>query len=191
MANPQCEDGYLRIALELAKQFAKLNLSAYEWRFVWALWIKTWAWHKKADKVPLSQIVELTGIHKANVSRAKRMLISNGITGVIQRDNSLIKFNKNYDEWKDLPAGARNLKLSNGITGVIQWDNKKLSNGTDSKEKKDTNKRTPPIIPPKGDARNKIKKIDFDTTFFKFVNLPESEIKIYQEKYPLVCVDLE
>ena len=200
MANPQCEDGFIRIAKELAKQFAKLNLSAYEWRFIWALWIKTWAWHKKADRIPLSQIAELTGIHKAHISRAKRTLIlrniiieelPNRVTGVTQRGNSFLKFNKNYDEWKELPMGARDLKLHNRVTEVTQRGNKKLPNGADSKEKKETIKRTPPIIPPKGDARNKTEKIDFDKTFFKFVNLPESEIKIYQEKYPLVNVDLE
>ena len=200
MANPQCEDGFIRIAKELAKQFAKLNLSAYEWRFIWALWIKTWAWHKKADKVPLSQIAELTGIHKAHISRTKRMLIlrnviieelPNRVTGVTQRGNSFLKFNKNYDEWKELPGGARDLRLPNRVIGVTQRGNKKLPNGADSKEKKETIKRTPPIIPPKGDARNKTEKIDFDKTFFKFVNLSESKIKTYQEKFPLINIELE
>ncbi|MHA1280852.1 MAG: replication protein [Candidatus Helarchaeota archaeon] len=200
MANPQCENGYFRIALELAKQFAKLNLSAYEWRFVWALWIKTWAWRKKADKVSLNQIVELTGICKSHVSRAKKMLLlrkiiieelPNGVTGVTQRGNTLLKFNKNYDEWKKLPNGVRNYKLPNGVTGVTQRGNKMLPNGVPSKEKKDTNKRTPPIIPPKGDARNKIKKIRFDPDLRKFVNFSEDLIEIYQEKFPFIDIKIE
>jgi len=41
MANPQIENGYLKIAHEIAQALARVNLSAYESRVLWVIWRKT------------------------------------------------------------------------------------------------------------------------------------------------------
>jgi len=55
MASPQKENGFVPIASELVEHFAKVNLSAYEWRTLWVVWRKTWGWQKKQDKISITQ----------------------------------------------------------------------------------------------------------------------------------------
>lgn len=50
MANPQRENGHVDIANELVEALAKMQLSGYESRVIWALWRKTWGWVKKDKK---------------------------------------------------------------------------------------------------------------------------------------------
>jgi phage replication O-like protein O len=153
MANPQKENGHLDIANELVEHLAKINLSSYEWRFLWALWRRTWAWHKKEDCLPVSQIAEMTGMCKSHVSRAKKMLTSMKI--VTDGGNGHLKFNKNYDQWTELPKGARSHRVTNGGYGVTPIGNKSLPPSADSKEKKETlsKETTPPLSPPRGNTR--------------------------------------
>ena len=96
MASPQAENGHVRIATEIVKQLARLNLSAYEWRMLWAILLKTWGWHKKSDTVPISQIVAITGIQQPHVSRAKASLLKKQI--LFERAGK-IGFQKDYELW--------------------------------------------------------------------------------------------
>jgi len=104
MANPQIENGHTKIANELAEALSKVNLSPYESRVLWAVLRKTYGWNKKVDKIPLSQIVELTGIPKSHVSRAMKSLVSRSI--VTSTGNKRIGLNKNHDQW--LPVQVTN-----------------------------------------------------------------------------------
>ena len=67
MANPQREDGHIDMAHEIAEQLAKINLRPYEWRTLWVLWRKTWGWHKKEDKISITQFQELTELHTQQI----------------------------------------------------------------------------------------------------------------------------
>ncbi len=96
MASPQAEDGHVDIANEIVEKLAKINLSSYEWRVLWAIWRKTYGWHKKMDFVSVSQMEELTDLDRRNISRTKRLLLGKNI---IISDGNLIGFNKNYDSW--------------------------------------------------------------------------------------------
>ena len=97
--NPQKENGYTAIANEIVEALSRFNLSPYEWRVLMVIFRKTYGYQKKEDWISLSQIVSATGIHKANVSRAKAKLINRRI--VIQTDNS-IAFNKLHSQWRQL-----------------------------------------------------------------------------------------
>ena len=134
MANPQLEHGYTRIANEIMEALARTNLSPYQSRILFVIWRKTYGWKKKQDRISISQIVELTDIHKANVSRTLKQLVDRKI--VIRTDNS-IAFNKNYTQWKELS------KLITPQKPVISTDYKKLSVQTDTKEKKEKNNTSP------------------------------------------------
>lgn len=96
MANPQKENGHLRIATELVEILAQVNLTSSEWRLIWAVWRKTWCWNKKVDWIALSQLEKQTGMSRVMVCRAKKKLVYNRI--LVQSDKGL-SFNKNYDEW--------------------------------------------------------------------------------------------
>ena len=96
MANPQAENGHLRIATEIVKQLARLNLPSYEWRVLWAILLKTWAWRKKYDSVPVSQLTMLTGLRQPHASRAKASLLKKR---VLFEQAGKIGFQKNYEVW--------------------------------------------------------------------------------------------
>jgi len=62
MASPQIEHGHLDLANELVEALARTQLNGYESRILWAVWRKTYAWHKKEDWISFSQFKELTKI---------------------------------------------------------------------------------------------------------------------------------
>jgi len=47
MANPQREDGHVDIANETIEALAKIYLSSYETQTLFAIFRKTYGWHKK------------------------------------------------------------------------------------------------------------------------------------------------
>jgi len=77
--NPQIEDGYVKIADELAEAFARYRISGEEWQVLWAILRKTYGWNKKEDWISLSQFQELTGIKRPNIIRALKKLIQKNI----------------------------------------------------------------------------------------------------------------
>ena len=79
MANPQKENGFTPIASELVEALAKVNLSAYESRVLWALFRKTYGWHKKADRISRSQFADITKLDGRNISRTLARLVSRNI----------------------------------------------------------------------------------------------------------------
>jgi phage replication O-like protein O len=96
MANPQIENGHVKIANELVEQLAKLNLPAYEWRVLWAVLRKTYGWRKKSDYVAVSQIAEMTGLRQPHASRAKASLLKKRL---LFEQAGKIGLQKNYELW--------------------------------------------------------------------------------------------
>ena len=138
MANPQLENGHIRIANEIAEALMKTNLSSYQSRILWAIWRKTWGWRKKEDWISISQLCRMTGIHKANASRTKKELLERNMI-VINSDNKIM-FNKNWETWKlsNQITQKKGKKVINPDNAVIDSDNKSLSDQTYTKEKKTT-----------------------------------------------------
>lgn len=96
MASPQCEDGFTKIANEIVDKLAQINLSKYEWRVLWAVFRKTYGWKKILDFISITQLEEITGLDRRNVSRTKRSLLNKNM--LISKGNKL-GFNKDYDSW--------------------------------------------------------------------------------------------
>ena len=132
---PELKNGYTKIANELIEAIVKTNFNAYQIRVLFAIIRKTYGWNKKQDWIPLSQLVELTGIAKSHVSRAKKELSLRKI--VTQRGNQ-IQLNKYYQQWEKLPNGVTPYRVTQRGNTVTQRDNKKLPNWAHSKEKKET-----------------------------------------------------
>ena len=136
-ANPQIEDGHLDLANELVEALARTHLSSYESKILWAVWRKTYCWHKKEDWISFSQFRKLTKMNDSNISRTLKLLIKRKI--LIKGDKS-VGFNKDYEGWKlskginthHLSKGTS--KLSKGTSGLIKGHKKYLSKGTDTKE---------------------------------------------------------
>ena len=115
MANPQSENGHTDIANEILEALCKINLSSYQSRILNAIFRKTYGWNKKSDWISNSQLVELTGLKKQHVSRAlselkkRNMIIREG------RDTS---FQKDYDQWKELPRKVTKLPKEVTVTNT-------------------------------------------------------------------------
>lgn len=116
------------LANETVEALSRTNLSPYEWRFLMVLFRKTYGWAKKDDWISLSQIVEMTGMHKAHVSRAKKKLLARNI---VTQTGNRIAFNKYHTQWRELP----------NLVTVTQTGNKVTSSGNEGTPKQVT---TPP-----------------------------------------------
>jgi phage replication O-like protein O len=103
MANPQAENGHTDIANEILEALWRVNLSAHETRVLLYLLRKTYGWHKKTDRIALSQFSKDIGIDRRLIHRAIKKLSSNKHMIVIYRDdknNITYGFQKNYERWK-------------------------------------------------------------------------------------------
>lgn len=129
MASPQKENGYAEIANELLDAYAKYFPGHGEGQVLIAIIRKTYGWHKKEDKISVSQIEDLTGLSRRRVIvciqnlEAKRMIEIQRKRG---RGNinlpNTIKLQKNHELWvvtekssyyrKDLQARKNRYKKS-------------------------------------------------------------------------------
>jgi len=108
MANPQAEDGHVDIANEIVEALAVTYLSSYESQVLWAIFRKTYGWHKKEDWITGSQLVEMTGIAKGHISRTLKKLIERNM---VNKNGKKLSFQKDYDKWVRLPIRVTNIKL--------------------------------------------------------------------------------
>jgi len=174
MASPQKEDGHVDIANEIIEALAKIYLSSYETQTLFAIFRKTYGWHKKEDWITGSQLSEMTGISESHISRTLKKLIQRNL---IIKNGKKISFQKDHEKWKKLPIQASNkneeklpkqdIKLPIQASKVTQTGKKKLPKQVYTKETKETT--TKETIQKKGDIflkalkdfktmRNKIKK---------------------------------
>jgi len=142
MANPQKEDGHVDIANEIVEALAKIYLSSYESQVLWAIFRKTYGWHKKEDWITNTQISDMTGIAESHISRTIKKLIQRKI--IIKVDKK-IAFQKDYDQWEKLPKQVtpkklpiQDKKLPKQVIKVTQTGIKKLPKQVYTKEKKET-----------------------------------------------------
>lgn len=106
MVNPQAEDGHVDIANELVEALCRVQLSGYESRVLWALFRKTYGWHKKEDRISLSQFQALTGLPIPKISNTLNRLVLRKMVRVTENGNGKVKsygFQKVFSVWQDLP----------------------------------------------------------------------------------------
>jgi phage replication O-like protein O len=100
MANPQVENGHVKIANEIVEQLARINLSNYEWRILMVILRKTYGWNKKTDNISLSQFQESTGITTQHVAVAIKRLVKDNII-IKHNGNKIMEYGlqKDYSKW--------------------------------------------------------------------------------------------
>ncbi len=100
MANPQVENGHIKIANEIGEALCRINLSAYESRVLWVLFRKTYGWNKKEDSISFTQYAKISGISEPNIARTIKQLKQRNILTMRRNHNSnLYQFQKNYELW--------------------------------------------------------------------------------------------
>lgn len=141
MSSPQLENGYFKIATELAEAFYKYPFTGLDSRVVWFVMRKTYGFHKPKDRISLSQFERALNIPHASAVRSLKSLVSRRILG---KDNGIYWLNKNYNEWlvskRILVSGPNQSSIgaeSQVVSGPIQTidntkDNKTINNKKES-----------------------------------------------------------
>ena len=98
--SPQLDDGYTKIANELLDAIARLRITSIQFSVLMAVIRKTYGYNKKTDDIGLSQLVKMTGIDKANVSRAVRALAEMRVlVRSVGKFGHNLNINKAYSQW--------------------------------------------------------------------------------------------
>lgn len=115
---PQLEDGYIRIANELFDAMLLKLTSFRHLKVALAVVRKTYGYGKKTDDITISQLAEITGIHRNNVGIALRELeVMRVVLPVKSGSHGLILgINKHHAEWaedavKQRGPGRKAIKL--------------------------------------------------------------------------------
>ena len=128
MANPQLENGHLRVANEIWDALCRLDASGSDWKILMYVIRKTYGYRKTVDWIPLSQFTGGTDLGKPAVCRGLKRLTSRRIiTRIDNATRGKYKFNKNFDEWQPLPKQITTTPIVTRIdNGVTRIDNKSL-----------------------------------------------------------------
>jgi len=115
MANPQVEDGYVKVAKELAVALSRINLSAYESRILWCIFDKTYGWGKKTDRISYSQFEETTHLSHRHIGLTLKLLLDRNLI-IRSGEGQVLGYGiqKDYAQWtyiknshhKPVPKGA-------------------------------------------------------------------------------------
>lgn len=104
MANPQLEDGYLKIANTIVDNLISVNLSSQELRAALFVIRKTYGYNKKWDKISLSQFQKAINVRsKSQMSGVINSLLFRKILTVQENLNGQVKeyrFNKDFEAWR-------------------------------------------------------------------------------------------
>ena len=108
-ANPQLENGYLKIANELWEALCKVVLNSSEQRALWGIIRYTYGWNAKQAPVSIGQLSTLCGTSKRTIQRGLKSLEGRNII-IRERTSagrpSILGINKHYTDWqgRDQPA---------------------------------------------------------------------------------------
>lgn len=116
VGNPQLENGHTRIANELLDAITLFDFSKRQYKIILFILRKTYGWNKKADVMSLSQILEGTGMDRANCSRTLSELSDMKVLLKQQQTNGQrIEINKKYNTWEGLPKQQRVAKTTTEV----------------------------------------------------------------------------
>ncbi len=143
-ANPQFENGFLRIANELIIAMARYPFNGSEFRIVIAVIKKTDGWHKRSDVIPFSQISSFTNLNLRYVKKlVKRLSQDNVLFKEPSPNGNSLSLNKNYYGWRlwKTPDPSNRID-TRGVSNlspkeVSNFIPKPVSKKTPSKEKKE------------------------------------------------------
>ena len=141
MANPQTKNGFVMIAIELYKALAHIRISGEARQALDVIFRKTYGFHKKWDKISLSQFVLATGMPKCSIVRALNKLIKMNLI-IYQKVNDTANeysINKDFDTWQPF---TKKKTFTKKEMSVYQKVNERLPKSKSAFTKKRTTKDT-------------------------------------------------
>ncbi len=144
MANPQLEDGYLKLANELSERLARANLNGSQHALVHAILRATYGWKdRRSAQLSQSDLAAATGLNiytvRAEYKRLKAWGVIIEFVAPSFRSSAQVAINKDWEQWGCgfRTSVADHPEVANRPPLLIVKD---IS--------KDTLKENPPISPP-------------------------------------------
>jgi len=119
MANPQCENGYTKIANEILEALIRADLSGQELRITLLVLRKTYGFNKKYDFISLSQMAKALGCLKVRCAQVVKNLESMKILTV----NENINYKINNIQKKVYTSDSIEVGLSEKLLSLIKQRN--------------------------------------------------------------------
>ena len=139
MASPQTEEGYTKIANELLEAFSQIDASGSAWRVFMVVLRKTYGFHKKEDRISLTQFEMISKLTRMSVCRGLNELVELKII-IVEKEGYINKYSiqKDYGVWGSIkPVTSNKNDTKSSIKPVT-----KTSNRFDTHKRKKDNKDT-------------------------------------------------
>lgn len=135
MASPQAEEGYTKIANELLEAFSRLDASGSAWRVFMVVLRKTYGYHKKIDKVSLTQFEAMSGLTRKSVCRGINELTELRVI-TVEKDGYINTYQvqKDYSLWDSVKPVTSD---KNDTKSSVKLDTKSSVRNDTYKRKKD------------------------------------------------------
>jgi phage replication O-like protein O len=139
MANPQVEDGYLRIAMELFVKLCGIRIPGEARQVLDAIFRFTYGYQKKWDRIAYSQFAALTGLQKPHVQRGIKTLRDMNLI-IVQGEGGARTFsiNKDWTTWRPRKKKAQGYPNKVTAEGVPQRGGMVTEKGNEEYPKKGT-----------------------------------------------------
>ena len=152
MANVQIDNGkFTRVANEILEHIAQAKLNGTQYAIVLTVWRHTYGWGRTEHEFSQGYLAKETGLNRHQIQRELTKLIERKIILVAKEPTKstpqILKFNKNYDQWKVL---AKTLTVSESAnTSVSEKANTPVSELANQvkKERKKILKKDKPVKP--------------------------------------------
>jgi len=102
MANPQKENGFTPIAHEIMEALAKCRIPGKSRQMLDVIMRQTYGYGRKTDRISTKQFMNLTGLSKPSIHRARRTLLYTKMITVYKSEHSQVltySFQKDYNKW--------------------------------------------------------------------------------------------
>lgn len=101
MANPQKENGFTPIANEILEKVVNMPLLGAEFRIMFFIIRKTYGYHKKQDRISLTQFEQGTSLSRPTIVKAiKNLMVRNMIVKIyLPGENTGYSFVKDHEKW--------------------------------------------------------------------------------------------
>lgn len=142
MANPQPKH-HTRLSNEILEKLAMIRISGEARQMLDVVLRKTYGWGKKEDRIATSQFMELTGLSRLAIPKARKKLLQMNLITVSKKGYSQIlsySFQKDYDKW--VGVSKKVYCIPKGIGVYTKKDTNCIPKGSTQKKERNYTKES-------------------------------------------------
>lgn len=110
MANPQPENGFVKLANEIWNEIIRRDFSKRQKDIILFIWRLSYGCQKKTASIPLLKYFELCGVGYQNI-RKELDHLSNCRVIIWNKNNNVFAVNKDYEQWQISPVKGWNEEI--------------------------------------------------------------------------------